>query len=75
MTIDRILRLVAGAFVLVSVILAKTVSPNWLYFTAFVGLNLLQSAFTNWCPLISILKKAGVPQTAPAGSKSTTATR
>jgi hypothetical protein len=75
MTIDRILRLVAGAFVLVSVILAKTVSLNWLYFTAFVGLNLLQSAFTNWCPLISILKKAGVPQTAPAGSKPTTATR
>lgn len=66
MTIDRILRLVAGAFVLVSLVLAQTVSENWLYFTAFVGLNLLQSAFTNWCPLISILKKAGVPQTAPA---------
>ena len=65
MTIDRILRLVAGAFVLVSLILAKTVSENWLCFTAFVGLNLFQSAFTNWCPLISILKKAGVPQTMP----------
>jgi hypothetical protein len=66
MTIDRIVRLVAGAFVLLSLVLAKTVSPNWLYFTAFVGLNLFQSAFTNWCPLISILKKAGVPQIAPA---------
>jgi hypothetical protein len=66
MTIDRIVRLVAGALVLLSLVLAKTVSTNWLYFTAFVGLNLLQSAFTNWCPLISILKKAGVPQTAPA---------
>jgi hypothetical protein len=75
MTIDRIVRLVAGVFVLVSVILARTVSPNWLYFTAFVGLNLLQSAFTNWCPLISILKKAGVPQTAPARRESPNATR
>jgi hypothetical protein len=75
MTVDRILRLVAGAFVLLSLVLAKTVSENWLYFTAFVGLNLLQSAFTNWCPLISILKKAGVPQTAPAGKHSPTPTR
>ncbi len=66
MTIDRIVRLVAGVFVLLSLVLAKTVNDNWLYFTAFVGLNLLQSAFTNWCPLISILKKAGVPQIAPA---------
>jgi hypothetical protein len=66
MTIDRIVRLVAGIFVLASVILAKTVSPNWLYFTAFVGLNLLQSAFTNWCPLMTILKKAGVTQVAVA---------
>lgn len=64
MTIDRVVRLVAGTFVLASVILARTVSPNWLYFTAFVGLNLLQSAFTNWCPLMTILKKAGVPQVA-----------
>ena len=65
MTIERIVRLVAGAFVLVSLVLAKTVSMNWLYFTAFVGLNLLQSAFTNWCPLMTILKKMCVPQTAP----------
>jgi hypothetical protein len=64
MTINRYLRLVAGAFVLLSLALAHFVSPRWLWFTAFVGLNLLQSAFTNWCPLISILRKAGVPEAA-----------
>lgn len=63
MTIDRIVRLVAGAFVLISLVLARTVSMNWLFFTAFVGLNLFQSAFTNWCPLITILRKMGVPET------------
>jgi hypothetical protein len=68
MTIHRILRLVAGFFVLASLVLAQLVSPNWLYFTAFVGLNLLQSAFTNWCPLMTILKKLGVPESPqPAG--------
>jgi hypothetical protein len=69
MTIDRIVRLVAGAFVLISLVLARTVSMNWLFFTAFVGLNLLQSAFTNWCPLMSILRKMGVPET-PAVKRS-----
>lgn len=62
MTLHRILRAVAGFFVLLSLVLAHYVSPNWLWFTAFVGLNLLQSAFTDWCPLITILKKAGVPE-------------
>ncbi|MFH1843879.1 MAG: DUF2892 domain-containing protein [bacterium] len=62
MTIHRILRLVSGAFVLISLALAQLVHPNWLWFTAFVGLNLLQSAFSNWCPLITILKKLGVPE-------------
>jgi hypothetical protein len=60
MTVDRILRLVAGFFVLVSVLLGVYVSPNWFWFTGFVGLNLFQSAFTNWCPLMTILRKAGV---------------
>ena len=60
MTIDRYLRLVAGAFVLASVFLGMYVNPNFYWFTAFVGLNLFQSAFTNWCPLVSILKAAGV---------------
>ena len=60
MTIDRLLRMTAGAFVLISLALGYWVHPGWFYFTAFVGLNLFQSAFTNWCPLMSILKKAGV---------------
>ncbi|UCG47574.1 MAG: DUF2892 domain-containing protein [Phycisphaerales bacterium] len=61
MTVERYLRGIAGTFVLVSVLLARLHSPYWLFFTAFVGLNLLQSAFTNWCPMITILKKLGVP--------------
>ncbi|NTV03453.1 DUF2892 domain-containing protein [bacterium] len=69
MTLHRILRLVAGAFVLLSLALAHFVSPNWLWFTAFVGLNLLQSAFTDWCPLITMLKKAGVPESRDAGAR------
>jgi hypothetical protein len=60
MTVDRILRLVAGFFVLLSVLLGVYVSPNWFWFAGFVGLNLFQSAFTNWCPLMTILRKAGV---------------
>jgi hypothetical protein len=54
--------MIAGSFVLVSVILAVTLSPYWLALTAFVGLNLLQSAFTNWCPMVWILQKAGLPR-------------
>ncbi|MBK9304023.1 MAG: DUF2892 domain-containing protein [bacterium] len=69
MTLHRILRLVAGAFVLLSLALAHFVSPKWLWFTAFVGLNLLQSAFTDWCPLITMLKKAGVPESRDAGAR------
>lgn len=57
MTIERIVRLVAGFFVIASVLLSHYHSVNWLYFTAFVGLNLFQSSFTNWCPLITILEK------------------
>jgi hypothetical protein len=57
---EKILRGIAGAFVLLSAVLAYFVHPGWLFFTAFVGLNLLQSAFTNWCPMMWILKKAGV---------------
>ena len=60
MNVERYLRMIAGSFVLVSVILAHYHSPYWLFFTGFVGLNLLQSAFTNWCPMITILKKLGV---------------
>jgi hypothetical protein len=59
MTIERLLRGIAGTFIVVTVLLAHYHSPYWLFFTAFVGLNLLQSAFTNWCPMITILKKLG----------------
>ena len=58
--IDRYLRGIAGFFVLLSVLLAHYHSPYWLWFTAFVGLNLLQSAFTNWCPMMALLRKLGV---------------
>jgi len=66
MTIERYLRCIAGFFVLVSVLLAHYHSPYWLFFTGFVGLNLLQSAFTNWCPMMTILKKLGVKSQACA---------
>lgn len=58
--LERTLRGIAGFFVMVSLLLAYYVSPLWLWFTAFVGLNLFQSAFTNWCPMMAILKKCGV---------------
>ena len=60
MTVDRYLRLISGAFVLASLALGYWVSPKWYLFTAFVGLNLLQSAFTNWCPAMTLLRKLGV---------------
>jgi len=60
MTVDRALRLIAGALVAVSVLLGIYVSPLFLWFTLFVGLNLFQSAFTQWCPMMTILRKAGV---------------
>lgn len=60
MTVERALRLIAGAFVLASVVLGMFVHPGFYWFTAFVGLNLLQSAFSNWCPMMTILRKAGL---------------
>lgn len=60
MTIDRLVLAVAGTFVLVSVLLAVYHSLNWLWFTGFVGANLLQSSLTGFCPLAIILKKIGV---------------
>lgn len=65
LTVNAWLRAVAGLFVLVSLALGTWVHPAWYLFTAFVGLNLLQSAFTGWCPLMTILRKLGVPETAP----------
>ncbi len=60
MTIERGLRFVAGSVVLLSVALAWLHSPYWLCLTAFVGLNLLQSALTNWCPMVWLLGRAGM---------------
>jgi hypothetical protein len=60
MTLERGLRLIAGIFVLASVSLAVLHSPYWLIFTAFVGLNLLQSAFSNWCPMMWLLERLGL---------------
>jgi hypothetical protein len=60
MTVDRALRMIAGAFVFASVLLGMYVHPGFYWFTAFVGLNLFQSAFTNWCPMMAILGRAGL---------------
>jgi hypothetical protein len=60
MTVERTLRLIAGAFVMLSLALGYWVSPYWYLFTAFVGLNLFQSGLTNWCPMMTILRKFGV---------------
>ncbi|MFZ0314654.1 MAG: DUF2892 domain-containing protein [Candidatus Korobacteraceae bacterium] len=69
MTVERGLRLMAGTFVLLSLGLGYRVSPYWYWFTAFVGLNLLQSGFTNWCPAMWMLRRLGLKssdETAPA---------
>jgi hypothetical protein len=69
MTINRIVRIVAGSFILLSLALAHWSGQvdmrhvSWLWFTAFVGANLLQSGFTRFCPMDSFLKKLGVPET------------
>jgi len=60
MTLERSLRMIAGFFVILSLGLGYLVSPYWYLFTAFVGLNLLQSSFTRWCFLETLLAKAGV---------------
>lgn len=60
MTVERAVRLIAGTFVLLSLALGTWVNPKWYWFTAFVGANLLQSGFTNWCPMMTFLKKAGL---------------
>jgi hypothetical protein len=59
MTVERYLRLIAGFFVMLSVALGYWVNPAWFLFTAFVGANLFQSAFTDWCPMMTILRRLG----------------
>jgi hypothetical protein len=60
MNVERYLRLIAGFFVMLSLALGYFVSQYWYLFTAFVGLNLFQSAFSNWCPMMTFLRKLGV---------------
>ena len=60
MTVEPMLRLIAGVFVASSVLLGIYVHPYFLWFAVFVGLNLVQSAFTGWCPMMAILRAAGV---------------
>ena len=60
MTMERYIRMIAGTFVLISLALAHWVSPYWLWFTAFVGVNLLQSSLTRWCLMEDILAKLGI---------------
>ena len=60
MNINEYLRLIAGTMVLLSVILAQLVSPQWFWLTVFIGVNLVQSSFTKWCPMITLLQKLKV---------------
>ena len=60
MNLERYIRLIAGTFVMLSLTLGYFVSPYWYLFTAFVGLNLFQSAFTNWCPMMTFLRRLGI---------------
>jgi hypothetical protein len=66
MKMEFIIRRFAGTFILGSLLLAHYHNPNWLWFTAFVGFNLLQSSFTNFCPLELILRRMGVGGTCGA---------
>ncbi len=66
MSVERYLRLIGGFFVMLSVALGYWVHPAWFLFTAFVGLNLFQSGFSDWCPMMWFLKLLGVPCAADA---------
>jgi hypothetical protein len=62
MTVNEALRMIAGGLILLSVILAVVWSPWWLLLTAFVGANLLQSALTKWCPMMTFLRRMGLKE-------------
>ena len=66
MGMEQYIRAIAGVFVLVSLTLGYLHSSYWYFFTAFVGLNLLQSAFTRWCLMEILLEKAGIAHRPPA---------
>ena len=59
MKLNNMLHLIAGTFIMLSVLLGFFVSENFYFFTLFIGLNLFQSAFTKWCPMITILRRLG----------------
>ena len=67
MSLDRAVMAFAGVMILISIALSQFVSPLWWLFTAFIGLNLLQSSFTGFCPAAMILRKLGIGKNAPAG--------
>lgn len=69
MTVEIAVRMLAGVMILTSLGLAHWVSPYWLFLTVFVGLNLVQSAFTNWCPAMSVFRWMGFPDSASRQSK------
>lgn len=60
MKLNEMLRLIAGVFVLIAVVLGATVHPYYSYFAAFVAANLIQSSFTGWCPMMALLRRLGV---------------
>ena len=62
MTVNEALRAMAGIVILITLALGHFVNENWYFFTAFVGLNLLQSAFTRWCPAMTIFRKMGLKE-------------
>jgi hypothetical protein len=68
MTVESLVRLIGGLFVALSVLLGMYVHPYFLWFTLFVGLNLFQSGFTNWCPMMTFLRMAGIKDATPLRS-------
>lgn len=60
MNVERMLRMIVQALIVFSAMLAQTVDPHWYWFTAFIGVNLFQSAFSNWCLMMTFLRKLGV---------------
>ncbi|NOU52931.1 DUF2892 domain-containing protein [Pseudoalteromonas sp. JBTF-M23] len=62
MKLNPMLRLIAGLMLLLSLVLTQYVNANWIWFSVFIAANLIQSAFTNWCPMITLLKQLGVKE-------------
>ena len=69
MTIEHYIRTIAGSLILISLALAHWVNPNWLWLTAFVGVNLFQAGLTNWCLMEDVLKKLGIGSSGCCGGK------